>query len=65
MLNEIKRKCCDGNFVCPHDKICDGHKFIDYIELLFSSIAFAVEEKKFFTDIVILKTLNIKKMVKF
>ena len=48
MLNEIKRKCCDGNFVCPHDKICDGHKFIDYIELLFSSIAFAVEEKKVF-----------------
>ena len=46
IIKQIKEKCCEGNFVCPMDVPCDGHKFVDYIDFLFSSNVFAVEEKK-------------------
>ena len=48
------RDACD--YVCPHQKKCDGHKFLNYVEMLWRSICYAVEEKKvyyryfFFTD---------------
>ena len=48
IIKLIRDKSCDGNFVCPSDSPCDGHKFIDYVEMFFSSISFAVEEKKVF-----------------
>ena len=40
------RDSCD--FVCPKLKQCDGHKFLDYIEMLWKAICWAVEEKKVF-----------------
>ena len=40
------RDSCD--FVCPKIKQCDGHKFLDYIEMLWKAICWAVEEKKVF-----------------
>ena len=40
---QIKDKCCEGNFVCPSDVPCEGHKYTDYVEFLFSSIKYAVE----------------------
>ena len=60
ILNEIRKKCSGGNIVCPHDKICDGHKFIDFFEMCFSSIAFAVEEKKVFYNYFYFKNIEYK-----
>ena len=37
---------CD--YVCPKLKQCDGHKFLDYIQMLRKAICWAVEEKKVF-----------------
>ena len=38
------RNACD--FVCPSDVPCKGHKLINYIEMLWSAVVYAVEEKK-------------------
>lgn len=38
------RETCD--YICPSETMCDGHKFIEYINMLWSAIVFAVEEKK-------------------
>ena len=38
------RDSCD--YVCPKLKQCDGHKFLDYIQMLWEAIHWAVEEKK-------------------
>ena len=51
------RDACD--YVCPNEKPCDGHKFLDYVEMLCRSTVYAVEEKKvyyryfYFTDFTI------------
>ena len=53
MFPKIRDAC---EYVCPYEKTCDGHKFLNYIEMLWESILYAVEEKKvyyryfFFTD---------------
>ena len=38
------RDSCD--YVCPKLKQCDGHKFLDYIQMLWEAICWAVEYKK-------------------
>ena len=43
---QLIRDSCD--YVCPHNKQCNGHKFLDYINMLWKSICWAVEEKKVF-----------------
>ena len=43
---QLIRDSCD--YVCPYSKQCDGHKFLDYIDMLYRSICWAVEEKKVF-----------------
>ena len=45
---EIRNKCCHGNFVCPEDTLCKGHKFINFLEKIFEAMTFAVMEKKVF-----------------
>ena len=35
----------DCSFVCPCEKECYGHRFLNYIEFLWRAIAWAVEEK--------------------
>ena len=47
-LKEIRDRCCDGNFVCPSDNLCHGHKFINFINKIFVAITFFVVEKKVF-----------------
>ena len=44
IFKKIRDNC--GSFVCPSDTPCDGHKFIEYVDMLWDSIVFAVEEKK-------------------
>ena len=46
--SEIKKKCCNGNFVCPSDNLCNGHKFIKFLDRIFEAMTFAVLEKKVF-----------------
>ena len=46
IFNDIRRKCCSGNFVCPSDEECHGHKFIKFVEKLFEAITYGVMEKK-------------------
>ena len=47
------------SYVCECEKKCDGHKFLNFIEMLWRSIVYAVEEKKvyyrhfYFTDFTI------------
>ena len=60
IIREIKDKCCDGNFVCPNDVPCEGHKFVDYIEFLFSSNVFSVEEKKVYYRYFLFKDIKYK-----
>ena len=43
IFKKIRDSC---GYVCPSDTPCQGHKFIDYIEMLWSSMVFAAEEKK-------------------
>ena len=38
------RDSCD--YVCPKLKQCDGHKFLNYIQMLWEAICWAVENKK-------------------
>ena len=38
------RDSCD--YVCPKLKQCDGHEFLDYIQMLWEAICWAVENKK-------------------
>ena len=45
-FNEIRRKCCHGNFVCPSDNLCRGHKFINFIEKIFEAMTHCVIEEK-------------------
>ena len=45
---EIRNKCCDGNIVCPSDNLCNGHKFIKFLEKVFEALTFSVLEKKVF-----------------
>ena len=45
---EIRNKCCHGNFVCPSDNLCRGHKFINFIEKIFEAITHCVVEEKIF-----------------
>ena len=46
--NEIRQKCCHGNFVCPSDDLCRGHKFINFLEKIFEAITHCVIEEKVF-----------------
>ena len=36
----------DCGYVCPCEKQCDAHKFLNYIEYLWKMICYGVEEKK-------------------
>ena len=47
-INEIRQKCCDGNFVCPNDNLCNGHKFINFLEKIFEAMTCSVMEEKVF-----------------
>ena len=40
------RDSCD--YVCPHQKQCDGHQFLDFIDELWNFMQYAVTEKKCF-----------------
>ena len=33
-------------FVCPFSEPCHGHKLIDYVQMLWDAMVFAVDEKK-------------------
>ena len=45
-INEIRVKFCNGNFVCPKDKLCNGHKFIFFLEKIFEAMTHAVIDEK-------------------
>ena len=47
-FNEIRNKCCRGNFICPSDNLCRGHKFINFVEKIFEAITHCVVEEKIF-----------------
>ena len=34
------------SFVCPQSVLCNGHKLLDYVEMLWEATVFAIEEKK-------------------
>ena len=36
------------SYVCPYEKQCKGHQFLNYIEMLWRAICWSVEEKKVF-----------------
>ena len=36
----------DCGYVCPNEKPCEGHQFLNYVDMLWKSICWAVEEKK-------------------
>ena len=40
------RDSCD--YVCPKLKQCDGHTFLDYIQMLWEAICWAVKNKKYY-----------------
>ena len=40
----IIRDSCD--YVCPHQKQCDGHQFLDFIDKLWEFMHHAVKEEK-------------------
>ena len=48
---EIRNKCCGGNFVCPNDTLCNGHKFINFLGKIFEAMTYSVMEKKNFIGI--------------
>ena len=48
---EIRNKCCRGNFVCPNNTLCNGHKFINLLEKFFEAMTYSVMEKKIFIGI--------------
>ena len=54
----------DCGFVCPKETPCDPHQFLNYVEMLWRSICWAVEEKKYIIDIFILQILDLPMMVK-
>ena len=46
---QIIRDSCE--YVCPHAKQCDGHKFLDFVESLYECQKFSVlQEKCFFQN---------------
>ena len=45
---EIRDKCCHGNFVCPSDNLCRGHKFIFFLERVFDAVTHCVIEEKIY-----------------
>ena len=47
-IKEIRDKCCHGNFVCPSDNLCHGHKFIHFLEKIFEAVTHCVIEEKIF-----------------
>ena len=47
-MKEIRDKCCHGNFICPSDNLCRGHKFIFFLEKFFEAITHCVIEEKIF-----------------
>ena len=55
---EIRQKCCDGNFVCPRDVPCKGHKFINFLEKFFEMITYFVVKKKFFYRYILFKVIK-------
>ena len=36
----------DCGYVCPNDVLCKKHQFLNYVEMLYQTIFWAVEEKK-------------------
>ena len=40
------RDSCD--FVCQHQKPCDGHQFLDFVEKLYEFMLYAVQDRKCF-----------------
>ena len=45
---EIRNKCCNGNFVCSENTLCNGHKFINFSEKIFEAMTYSIMEKKVF-----------------
>ena len=43
LFPEIRNDC---SYVCPFEKECYGHNFLNYVEMLWRAICYAVEEKK-------------------
>ena len=64
IFNEIRKKCCNGNIVCPSDEECRGHKFIKFIEKVFEAITYSVLEKKVYYKYFLFNNFE-KKMMKF
>ena len=51
----------DCGYVCPNDVPCGKHQFLNYVEMLWRAISWAVEEKKVYF---ILPILDLLRMVK-
>ena len=56
-LIEIRNKCCNGNFICPNDNLCEGHKFINFLEKIFEAMTFSVMEEKIFSKYIYFNNL--------
>ena len=37
-----------GNIVCPNDELCNGHKFINFLDKIFEAMTYSVIEEKVF-----------------
>ena len=57
------RDSCD--YVCPKLKQCDGHKFLDFIQMLWEAIRWAVEEKKVYYKFFYFHTFTLTSDVEF
>ena len=45
---EIRNKSCKGNIICPNNDLCNGHKFIYFLEKIFEAMTYSVIEEKVF-----------------
>ena len=51
-------------YVCPSDEDCKGHQFLNYVDMLWKAICWAVEEKKvyyryiYFTNFKVVRTIR-------
>ena len=56
------RDSCE--YVCPSDEDCKGHQFLNYVDMLWKAICWAVEEKKvyyryiYFTNFKVVRTIR-------
>ena len=57
VFQKIRDAC---SFVCPQLVPCNGHKLIDYVQMLWDASVFAVEEKKVYYRYFYFKNLVFK-----